>query len=96
MGARLVLWWSALAVALAASVSLAPSASAGELEFLHQLSGRWAALSDDQLLTTGYRVCVMTQTTSSSNAVPVVQKELDVSVPAASAIVAAAVVHLDC
>jgi hypothetical protein len=84
------------AAILIAGLALAPTAAADEATYLHQLEGRWASLSDAQLLSAGYHACAMAQRASSSTTVGAVQKDLDISVPAASAIVAAAVVQLDC
>ncbi|ORA76767.1 hypothetical protein BST28_20525 [Mycolicibacter kumamotonensis] len=82
---------------LTTSFVVATPAKADEQSYLQPLSGRWASLSDQQLLTEGYRVCMLTKSTSSSNVVPIVQANLGgITAPAASAIVAAAVVHLDC
>jgi hypothetical protein len=89
-------WGWIAAVPLLAGVVMAPPAVADESTYLHQLSGRWASLSDAQLLSAGYRACAMAQRANSSSAVDPLTKEFDISVSAASAIVAAAVVQLDC
>ena len=88
-----------LAVTLAIGVSVggAPTAAADETEYLDQLQPRMAFLSTSQLLTEGYKVCrYVSFGRPTGDAIPMVMKDLQVSVAAAYAIVPAAVEQLDC
>jgi hypothetical protein len=79
------------------TVGVAPSAAASGGSYLHQLAPEPAFLSNEQLLTEGYRVCrYIGVGRPSTDAIPMVGKDLAISVPAALTIVAAAIEELDC
>jgi hypothetical protein len=79
------------------AVGVAPSAAASEGNYLHQLAPKLAYLSTEQLLTEGYRVCrYIGVGRPSADAIPIVVKDLGISVPAALNIVAAAIEELEC
>jgi hypothetical protein len=79
------------------AIGVAPVAAAGESEYLHQLQPKLAYLSTEQLLTEGYKVCrYISVGRPSADGIPMVVKDLGISVAAALNIVAAAVEELDC
>ncbi|WP_319447194.1 MULTISPECIES: hypothetical protein [unclassified Mycobacterium] len=87
------------AVALFAGIAIgtAPPSSADEHEYLHEIQPELAYLSSNQLLTEGYKVCrFLSPGRESSDAVPMVIKDLGVSVAAAMYIVPTAIEQLDC
>jgi predicted secreted protein len=82
---------------LITTVAAAPVAAADENSYLQRIEPRMAQLTRDQILTEGYKVCQLTRSGhGSSDAIPMVTKDLAVSVPAAADIIAAAVVELGC
>ncbi|MDT5336256.1 MAG: hypothetical protein QOD90_1761 [Mycobacterium sp.] len=88
-----------LAVTLAVGIALgaAPPAVADESTYLNQLGPRLAFLTTDQLLTEGYKVCrYLSVGRPSPDAIPVVMKDLQVTVAAAVDITAGAIEQLDC
>ena len=88
-----------LVAALAAGVAIgvAPPAAAEESAYLNQLSPRLTFLSTQQLLTEGYKVCRYVGVgRPTADAIPLVMKDLEVTVAAALDIVSAAVQQLDC
>lgn len=88
-----------LVAALAAGVAIgvAPPAAAGETDYLNQLSPRLTFLSTEQLRTEGYKVCrYVSVGRPTADAIPVVMKDLEVTVAAALDIISAAVQQLDC
>ena len=88
-----------LVAALAAGVAIgvAPSAAAGETEYLNQLSPRLTFLTTEQLRTEGYKVCrYVSVGRPTADAIPMVMKDLDLTVAAALDIISAAVQQLDC
>jgi hypothetical protein len=89
---------TALALSLLiTAVTSAPVAAADETSYLQRIEPRMAQLTRDQILTEGYKVCQLTRSGhGSSDAIPMVTKDLAVSVPAAADIIAAAVVELGC
>ncbi|MCW2517068.1 MAG: hypothetical protein JWR11_6110 [Mycobacterium sp.] len=87
----------AVTVAIGFAIGLAPVASADEGDYLDLLQPRLTFLTKDQLLNEGYRVCrYVSVGRPSSDAIPVVMNDLQVSVAAAYALVPAALEHLDC
>ena len=79
------------------AIGAAPPAVADEGDYLNQLQPRMAFLTGEQLLTEGFRVCrYLGAGRPSSDAIPVVMKDLNVTVSAAVDIIAAAVQELDC
>jgi Protein of unknown function (DUF732) len=93
--------WSIAAPVLVAgsamSLAFAAPASAAEDEYLHALQSSYVFLSPQQLLSEGEKVCnAIRGGTTSTEAISMVVKDLQVSVPAAGNIVAAAVVNLGC
>ena len=93
--------WSNLLRALfavaATSVAFAAPASAVDDEYLHALQDSYPFLSPQQLLSEGQKICNATRGgMNSTDAVSMVVKDLQVTVPAAGNIVSAAVVHLGC
>jgi hypothetical protein len=88
-----------LAVTLAAGIAIrvAPSAAADESDYLNQLSPRLAFLSTEQLRAEGYKVCRYVGVgRPTADAIPVVMKDLQITVAGALDIIAAAVEELDC
>jgi hypothetical protein len=84
-------------LAVGVVIGVAPPAAADESEYLRQVQPKLAFLSTQQLLTEGYKVCRFVNVgRASSDAVPMVVKDLGVSVPAAVYIVAPAIEELDC
>lgn len=75
----------------------AAPAGAGESEYLRPLLERFPFLSAQQLLAEGYKVChLMEQGFGASNAVPMVSKDLAVSLSVANEIVSAASREFGC
>lgn len=90
-----------VATVVSAGVGLAlvaaPQANADQEAYLDRVQERLAYLSRDQILTEGYKVCQMTRSGHpSTDAIPVIIRDLGVSVPAAAEIIYAAVVELGC
>lgn len=88
-----------LAVSLAAGIAIgvAPPAAADESAYLNQLTPRFAFLSTEQLRTEGYKVCRYVGVgRPTADAIPVVVKDLQITVAASLDIIAAAVEELDC
>lgn len=82
-------------VALAAALSFAAPAAAEESDYQRVVLSRFAYLTAEQSLAEGHKICAVTRAgTPASDAVIMVTKDLQVSVPAAYDIVNAAVVHL--
>ena len=87
----------AVTLAIGVSIGVAPTAAADETEYVNQLQPRLAFLTTSQLLTEGYKVCrYVSVGRPTGDAIPMVVKDLQVSVAAAYAIVPAAVEQLDC
>jgi hypothetical protein len=81
----------------ATAVAVAAPAAADEDSYLQRLQPRLTFLSAEQLLSEGNKVCIASKAGMKSvDAVQMVQNDLAASVPAASDIVSAAVVELDC
>lgn len=88
---------AALAIALGTAVATAPTAGADETGYLQRLQSRLAYLTTQQLLTEGHKICQFTHSGHpSSDAIPMVTKDLAISVPAAVDIIVAAGVELGC
>jgi hypothetical protein len=88
---------AALAIAVGAAVATASPAGADEAGYLQRLQSRLAYLTTQQLLTEGYKICQLTHSgRPSSNAIPMVTKDLAISVPAAVDIIVAAGGELGC
>jgi hypothetical protein len=84
-------------LAVGITLGVAPPATADTGEYLDQLQPRISFLSADQLLTEGYKVCrFLSVGRPSGDAIPMVTKDLGITVAAAFQIVPAAVEHLDC
>lgn len=82
-------------LAMGVAVGVAPTAAAAESEYLGRLHPRLSYLTNEQLLSEGYRICqVLAQGRPNPDAVPMVTKDLYISVSAAMEIVAAAAVEL--
>ncbi|MEU0497510.1 hypothetical protein [Mycobacterium sp. NPDC006124] len=87
----------ALVIAVGAGVVAAPPAGADEAGYLERLQSRLAYLTTQQLLTEGYKICQLTHGgRPSSDAIPMVTKDLAISVPAAIDIIVAAGGELGC
>ncbi|WP_048425130.1 DUF732 domain-containing protein [Mycolicibacterium obuense] len=87
----------ALVIAVGAAVVAAPPAGADEAGYLQRLQSRLAYLTTQQLLTEGYKICQLTHGgRPSSDAIPMVTKDLAISVPAAVDIIVAAGGELGC
>jgi hypothetical protein len=86
-----------LAVGLGTGIAVAPPAAATESAYLARLQPEYTNLSAQQLLTEGYRVCrYIGAGRESSDAIPMVTKDLGVSVPTAFELVPAAIEELNC
>jgi Flp pilus assembly protein TadB len=88
-----------LVAVLAAGVAIgvAPPAAAAESDYLNQLAPRLTFLSNEQLLTEGYKVCrYVSVGRPTADAIPMVMKDLETSVSAALDIISAAVQQLRC
>jgi len=84
-------------LAAGVAIGVAPPAAAEESAYLNQLSPRLTFLSTEQLLTEGYKVCRYVGVgRPTADAIPLVMKDLEVTVAAALDIVSAAVQQLDC
>ena len=84
-------------LAIGVAIGVAPPAAAEESAYLNQLSPRLTFLSTEQLLTEGYKVCRYVGVgRPTADAIPLVMKDLEVTVAAALDIVSAAVQQLDC
>lgn len=87
----------AFVIAVGAAVVAAPPAGADEAGYLQRLQSRLAYLTTQQLLTEGYKICQLTHSgRPSSDAIPMVTKDLAISVPAAVDIIVAAGGELGC
>ena len=87
----------AVGIGFGTAVGVAPPAVAGESEYLGRVQARLAYLTTEQLLTEGYKVCqYVGEGRATPGAIPFVTKDLAISVSAASEIVTAAAVELDC
>jgi hypothetical protein len=88
-----------LAVTLAVGIAIgaAPPAVADESDYLNHLGPRLAFLTTDQLLSEGYKVCRFIGVgRPSPDAIPMVMKDLQITVAAAVDIMAGAIEELDC
>ncbi len=84
-------------LAIGISIGAAPSAAADPGHYLARLMPEFADLSATQLLTEGYKVCRYVNVgRPAGDAIPMVSKDLGVTVPAAYDIVPAAVEELTC
>ena len=82
---------------IVAALACAPVAHANQNNCLSELQPQFALPTSHQLLTEGARACAAIHGgRSSADTVPVVSKDLGVSVPMAFDIVSAAVVNLGC
>jgi hypothetical protein len=87
----------ALLSVVPAAVALAAPAVADEDEFVQTMQTSYVFLTDQQLRAEGAKICsTLRGGTPASDAVVMVRNDLGVSISAASEIVSAAVVHLDC
>lgn len=94
---RAVTGVAALLAAPVIAVASAGTAAAGEAEFVSALQDRFVFLTPQQIRTEGHRICAaMGRGTAASDIVPMVQKDLGVSVPAAAEIIEKAVIELGC
>jgi hypothetical protein len=85
----------AIGLVLSAAMSFAAPAAADEGDYLRKVLNRFAYLNAEQSIAEGAKICSVTRSgTPASDAVIMVSKDLQVSVPAAYYIVNAAVVHL--
>lgn len=85
------------ALGLAVAGISAPAAAADETSYVEDLQVRYVYLDRQQLVAEGYKICRHVSVgNASSTVVPVVVKDLGVSVPIAADIVATAVVELGC
>lgn len=90
-------YFAPLAIALGIAVAAAPTAGADETGYLERLQSRLAYLTTQQLLTEGYKICQLTHSGHpSSDAIPMVSKDLAISVPAAVDIIVAVGGELGC
>jgi hypothetical protein len=86
-----------LIVVPATAIAVAAPVAADEDSYLQRLQPRLTFLTTEQLLSEGNKVCRATKSGMKSvDAVLMVQQDLAASVAAASDIVSAAVVELDC
>ena len=82
---------------IAGSVAAASPAGADQGEFLRLMLPKYAYLNSQQLLREGAVACQITRSgRPASDAVPVVAKDLKISISAAGDIIAAALVYLPC
>ncbi|GLP79768.1 DUF732 domain-containing protein [Mycobacterium antarcticum] len=87
----------AITLAIGIAIGAAPTAAAEESDYLDQLQPSLAFLSTEQLLTEGYRVCQFIGAgRPSADAIPMVVKDLQVTVATAYTLVPAALSTLDC
>lgn len=83
------------AVAFAVALSFAAPAAAEESDYQRRVLSRFVFLTAEQSLAAGHKICSVTRSgTPASDAVIMVSKDLQVSIPSAYYIVNAAVVHL--
>ncbi|OAN28415.1 hypothetical protein A4X20_30160 [Mycolicibacterium iranicum] len=88
---------AALALGIGIAVTTAPAASADQDSYLQRIEPTMTFLTRDQILTEGHKVCQFLRSGhSSSDALPMVIEDLDMSVPSAVDLIIAAVVELDC
>jgi hypothetical protein len=88
-----------LAVTLAAGIAIgvAPPAAADESDYLNHLAPELTFLSTEQLRTEGYKVCRYVGVgRPTADAIPVVMKDLQITVAGALDIIATAEEQLDC
>jgi hypothetical protein len=84
-------------LAIGIAIGAAPTASADQSQYLARLVPEFAGLTPTQLLTEGYKVCRYVSTgRPTGDAIPMVTKDLGVTVSAAFDIVPAAVEELTC
>jgi hypothetical protein len=84
-------------LALGIAIGVAPSAAADERDYLNQLGPRLTFLTTDQLRSEGYRVCrYLSVGRPTADAIPMVMKDVQVTVAGAIDIIATAVEQLKC
>lgn len=87
----------AAGVAVGSAIGLAPAAAADESGYLNELAPRLAYLNTDQLLSEGYRVCrYVSVGRPTADAIPMVVKDLNVTVAATMDIISASARELRC
>ena len=87
----------AAALAVACAIGFAPSAAAGDRDYLDRVAYKYAAYTPQQLLTEAYKICAfISQGRSSPSAVPMVIEDLQTSTSVATDIVTAAIVEMPC
>lgn len=87
----------AAGVAICPAIALAPVAAADESGYVNELAPRLAYLTNDQLLAEGYRVCrYVSVGRPTADAIPVVMKDLDITVAASMEIISASARELSC
>lgn len=86
-----------LAVGIAIGVAVAPPAAASQNEFLAQVLIKHPNFDAQQVLNEGYKVCRYVRAgRPSSEAIPMVVKDLGISVAAATDVGSLAIEQLDC
>jgi hypothetical protein len=86
-----------LALMIGAAITTAPAAGADQDSYLQRIEPRMAFPTRTEILTEGHKVCQFIRSGhSSSDAVPMVVEDLNMSVPSAVELIIAAVVELGC
>ena len=87
----------AAALAIACAIGFAPSAAAGDQDYLDRVAYKYAAYTPQQLLNTAYKVCAwIGPGRAAPSAIPLVIEDLQTSTSVASDIVTAAIVEMPC
>lgn len=88
---------AAATLVTACAVGFAPTATAGDDEYLNRVQDRLTSFTPQQLLTEAYRVCAFTAPgRAAPEAIPLVMKDLNTSTSVAAEIVTAAIVEMPC
>jgi hypothetical protein len=88
---------AAATLAIACAVGFAPTATAGDSDYLDRVQDRLTSFTPQQLLTEAYKVCAfMAPGRAAPDAIPMVIKDLNTSTSVASEIVTAAIVEMPC
>ncbi|AEV76591.1 hypothetical protein MGALJ_03860 [Mycobacterium gallinarum] len=89
--------FATLALLIGAAITTAPTADADQDSYLKRIEPKMAFLTRTQILTEGQKVCQLIRSGhSSSDAIPMVVEDLNMSVPSAVDLIIAAVVELGC
>lgn len=90
--------FATLALLIGAAITTAPTADADQDSYLKRIEPKMAFLTRTQILTEGQKkVCQLIRSGhSSSDAIPMVVEDLNMSVPSAVDLIIAAMVELGC